>query len=347
MYDGIMNIFYAILPQSFKRRKVLNFSLQDEYFADVVHAFQDFGLKIKFSVFAGAGAYQPYALSTERLNTAIKQQQFANGFWKASENGEMRAHITLSSIHGGGRAAHDFIHEAMHLYQDMYGLFFVPLKERETLPHMLDAKSDVLAILFCEAWAQTQTIRFCYQMKMKGYKAGWKGALSHPDFGYMARSYADDLSKNIPEQEAAARCFLSWYDGEHRGFYERHALNIHELNFERLTGDILKLKTKDVQKNLRVLDVAELPTRVPENVMTDFFEMVDWRDERLSHIQTSDVQTRIDALNEKFGKANNNDISDIKCGAPIYIWNRLRVQEIDNHDVPVEMFEMAQNSRVG
>jgi hypothetical protein len=128
MYDGIMNIFYAIFPKSIKRKKLLKFCMQDEFFMGVVHAFRDFGLNIKFSAFARGGAYQPFALSTERLDTALKQQQFTTGFWRASERGDMRAQIILSSIQGRGRAAHDFIHEAMHLYQDMYGLYFVPLK---------------------------------------------------------------------------------------------------------------------------------------------------------------------------------------------------------------------------
>ncbi len=344
---AFMNIFYAMLPQSIKRRKLLKFCMQDEFFADVIHAFRDFGLNIRFSAFAGAGAYQPFALSTERLDTSVKQQQFANGFWNASAKGEMRAEIVLSSLYGGGRAAHDCIHEAMHLYQDMYGLYFVPLKERGVSPCMLDANSDIVAIKFCEAWAQTQTIRFCYKAKENGFGAGWKGALSHPDFGYMARFYEYDLAQGTDERGAAARCFLSWYEGAHRELYERHALNIHEMNFERLTNDINGLSPKDVQNNLRTLDVSALPSRLPENSITDFFACVDWTDERLKSVVTEDVQTRIDALNKKYGKADNNEISDIKCGAPIYIWNRLRVQEIDNHEVPVEMFEMAQNSRMG
>jgi hypothetical protein len=212
------------------------------------------------------------------------------------------------------------------------------------MPCILDAHSDIVAIMFCEAWAQTQTIRFCYQIKEKGMDEGWKAALSHPDFGYMARSYADDLLNNIPEQEAAAACFMRWYDGDHRGFYERHALHIHEVNFDRLTSDIHDLTVEQVQENLRTLDVSVLPSRVPENVMTDFFAHVDWTDKRLSVIQSEDVAKRIGASYEKYGNAQNGEISDIRCGSPIYIWNRLRVQEIDHHEVPIEMFEMAQNS---
>lgn len=324
-----------------KCRKVLSVCAEEPFFSDILHAFEDFGLDIRFSLFAGAGAYQPFALETERLGTAEKQQQFTNGFWNAAERGEMRAQVQLSSAYGMACAVHSFLHEAMHIYQDMYGLFFVPLKEQGMIPVALDDKSNIVAILFCEAWAQVQAIRFSYSLKEKGHEAAWKGACMHPDFAYLAHEYHADLSGGIEEKEAAARCFMRWYAGEHRSFYEQHALNIFQLNFERLTRDVPDLAKDIVQSCLRKLDVSVLPPRVSENQMTDFFPYVDWNSEVLNRVQDENVRDAVRAFEDQYGRAENTDIADIRCGSPVYIWNRLRATEIDNFDVPAEMYEMA------
>ncbi len=337
-----MNPFYFMTPARIKRKKTFEFASRHLFFADVLHAFQDYGLDLQFSMLGGVGAYQPFALSTERLDTPQKQEQFTNGFWSSAERGDMRVYITLSSMHGGGRSAHDFIHEAMHVYQDMYGLYFVPLKEDGAPPLILDANSDIVAILFCEAWAQVQTIRICYTLKERGFVKGWKGAQSHPDFSGLARGYARDMESGVEESLAAARCFKAWYMGAHREFYEGHALKIHKINFERLTQDVKNCRNEDVNRNLRRLTYPKLLERLPENEMTSFFKKVDWEDDVYRDIQTPEVARGVSEINARYGAAENTNIQDIKCGSPIYIWNRLRAREIETSEVPAELYEMAQ-----
>lgn len=334
---------YCISFQRARRRFLSRVLAQDEFFEDVFHVFQDFGIDVRFPVFQGSvGAYQPFALNTERLDTLQKQEQFTNGFWRIAERGEMRALVMLPFFQLKGRAVHDFIHELMHLYQDMYGLYFVPLKEQGVMPVCLDAKSDIVAILFCEAWAQTQTIRMCYDLGQKGFRYVWRGALSHPDFGDFARFYAQDIDDGLSEDIAMVRCFKHWYKGAHRTFYERHALDIHRKNFERLMDDVGFENLHDVQKNLRRLTYSSILERLPNNKMTAFFKNIDWNDAVFHVLQTSEVSKQVAEIEEQYGSAQNENIHDIKCGAPIYIWNRLRVREIETSEVPAELYEMAQ-----
>lgn len=315
-----------------RRRKALfDFAFQDQFFADTLHSLSDYGIDISFSPVRGAGAYHPSALSTERLDTPEKQAAFAKGFWAMTESGNIKAHITIPFFASKGRRVHDFIHEIMHVYQDMCGLYFLPLQEQGAFPVALDAYSDIVVISFCEAWAQTETIRSCWAIKENGKGYGWRGALSHPDFGYMARAYDADLKNGMDEARAAAKTFARWYEGAHREFYERHALNIYELNFVRYMKDAPHTTKEEISQNMRHITWAALMAYLPQNSTTKYFDQLD---HDIFGLKTPEVIARVQALEHDYGQCKNTAIADIKCGAPPYIWGRLRHQEISTSELP-------------
>ncbi len=290
----------------------------------IIHDLNDFGHDISFSLFTNMGAYEPFALSTESLDTAEKQQQFAHGFWDMFESGNMKAKLRFSAFCGADINAHYFLHEIMHFHQDMNGLYLLPLQEQGTFPILLDAKSDIVAIMFCEAWAEIEAIRSSWALREKGNDSGWRGALKSSDWRNLAIAYDRDLQDGMDEKCAAASIFRLWYEGTHREFYECHGLKIHEENLKCFRDNVEKISDSDISEKLRKLELPMLLARFPKGGIPDYFSLIDWVDNIYSCIKSSKVQRRIDELEQRYGKADNTNIQDIKCGAPPYLWNRLR-----------------------
>lgn len=308
--------------------------MRDTYFEPIIHDLIDYGHDISFSVFGGAGAYQPFALSTEELDTPEKQQQFSRGFWAMSESGQFRAKMKFSLWLGQGGNLHSFLHELMHFHQDMNGLYLSPLKEQGVLPMMLSLRSSIAAVLFCEAWAQTEAIRTCWSLREKGDARGWKGAINSPDWKNLARSYDKDMQGGADEKVAATALFERWYRGEHRVFYERHAADCYEMDLARFTGDVQGLSDKNTAQNLRELELPMLLARLPKDGLPSYLGHVDWENDLYNQPQDSAALDKVKEFEGKYGVPENTDIQQIKCGSPPYLWKRLRAVEITTSEVP-------------
>ncbi len=329
-----VNLSYILSAHQTKKEALLSFMMKDSFFDGVAHDLIDYGYDLKFSITGGAGAYKPFALSTEKLDTPAKQHQFANGFWKMSEAGKMKAKIQLSLLLGAEGNAHTFLHEIMHFYQDMHGLYFVPLKEEGVLPIMLDARSDVTVILFNEAWAEVEAIRTCWALNQKGDSLGWNGAVQSPDWKHLANGYDTDLNSGVDEAKAAANCFKRWYQGQNRIFYEQHAMKIFDLNYKRFLSDIVDMSDATVTNSLRSLDLPLLMSRIPVDDVPKYFAQIDLADELYSAPKSADVAKRLDVFEARYGVNHSTDIQDIRNGSPPYIWKRLRNAEVSASDVP-------------
>lgn len=328
----LSNLSHRINPHNRRRGKILSYTVQDEFFNDIIDDVLDYGLEISFSMFGGAGAYQPFALSTEALDTPEKQHQFAQGFWRMSEVGALKCQIQLSSVAGLRVNMHSFLHEAMHFYQDMRGLYLMPIQEDEVFPTMIDAKSNIVAILFNEAWAQTEALRASWSIKEKtGDARGWQGALKSPDWKALACAYAEDVGKGMDEAEVMARSFRRWYEGQHRAFYEAHGLDIYDTNFTRFKAGAGQTDPTEIHDKLRHLELPHLIARMPEHEIPAFFHHVDWLDPTYSHINDTDV---LEQLNQRYEDVDNTNIQDIKCGSPPYIWRRLVLSDKASSEIP-------------
>lgn len=317
-----LNLSYIFSSKEQKRDVLIPYALQDSFFAPIVHDFIDYGYEISFCLFGGAGAYQPFALASEPLDTPEKQEQFARGFWCHSEEGRFKAKIKLSLWLGQAGNIHSFLHELMHFYQDTLGLYLLPLKEQGVVPVMADLRSSVLVFLFCEAWAEVEAIRTCWSLNHKGLDSrGWLGALGSPDWGALARFYDGLLQEGADEAVSAARTFERWYDMPQRRYYERQATGIYEREFLRLTCDVDKDKITD---HLRCVKFSDLLLRIPQEHRPRYFEQVDW-----DLIQSQKLK-----FPERFSCACNDAWLDIKCASPPYLWKRLREGEIAGSQVP-------------
>ena len=300
--------------------------MQDEAFEKIVCDMWDYGLEVNFSIFGGAGAYQPFALSTERLDTPEKEQQFAQGFWRMSEIGALKCQIRLSAVTGLKVNIHSFLHEAMHFHQDMYGLYLMPLQEDGVFPVIMDAKSNIVAILFNEAWAQVEALRASYAiMRDSGDPRGWEGALKSPDWAVQARSYVFDMEQGMDDTKAAAKAFKRWYKSKHRNFYEAHALEIYKSSFARYKEAAGQVGEDEIAQKLRLLELPHLITKIPEAEIPAYFHEIDW---------TDPLYTKVEIPLMGHAQSDNPNIQDIKCGSPPYIWNRLRQSEKANSEVP-------------
>ena len=329
-----ISLSYILEIEEKKRDRLLDFAMKDEFFKGIIHDLIDYGYKIKFSILGGAGAYKPFALSSEKLDTPQKQQQFTHGFWKMSEAGNMKAKIQLSLLLGAGGNAHSFLHEILHFYQDMYGLYFLPLKEQRVFPTSLDANGNIVSILFCEAWAEIETIRTCWSLAQKGDDLGWVGAINSPDWKDLAKSYDYDLQNGVDEAKAAANAFRSWYKSKQRSFYETQALKIYEINFARYVDDVKDISDAQISDNLRSLELADILARIPQNHIPKFFTQIDLGDELFSKPVSANVIKSINEIEKKYGAEHSGNIQDIRCGSPPYIWKRLRNAEVEASEVP-------------
>ncbi len=322
------------MPSAQKHAALLSYAAQDPFFEKVLNDLGDFGHEVSFSFWGGAGAYIPFAVQTEALDTPTKQAQFYQGFWKITESGQFKARFRLSSLMGVHGNAHSFLHELMHFYQDMYGLYLLPIQEEGAFPVILDAYSDIVAILFCEAYAQVEAIRASWRLLQSGNDLGWRGALSSPDWAGMAKVYEQDLQSGMAEEEAASQALRYWYQGKHRHFYERHALQAYEQNFRRYGKELGANKTNDVSQFQRSLKIPMLLARLPQDDVPAYLKKTDWGDPLFTDIQNPKVRKKLLVLEGQHGQADSDNIQDIKCGTPAYIWHRLRMDAQNNADVP-------------
>lgn len=285
-------------------------------------------------------------MSTEKLNSPEKQDAFIRGFWTRIGQGDLKAKISLPLFASANSRKQDFLHELMHLYQDMHGFYFLPLQENSVFPDILDANSAIVAIMFNEAWAQTEVIRACWAIKEKGDDSGWNGAIMHRDFGYLAKGYDADLQAGMDERSAAATAFEKWYEGKHRKFYEEHALNIYDLDLARFEGSVSGMSKKEIGLHMRHLTWENLRQRIPQNKQFDYLDQI--QHEKIFSISSSEVRTAIRTYEGEYGKCENTNIKDVKCGAPPYLWLRLNDHARQNSNHPpmdMEAFIKSQNAK--
>jgi hypothetical protein len=316
-----------------KSQRLLDFAMKDSYFAAIIHDLLDYGHRVRYSPFGGAGAYTPTYLSTDPLDSTLKQQQFSNGFWAMSERGLMICKIRLSMFAGEDANKHSFLHEVMHFYQDSLGIYFTPLKEKGRLPVVLDAKSHIVSLLFCEAWAQIEAIRTCWALKDKGDASGWDGLLKSKEWSALALFYDADLESGFDEARAAANCFKEWYRGSYRVMYEKHALDIFETNVKIFSADVKGLDQGAMAASLRCAGVDDIIARIPAKERPKYMSRIEW-DNTMLDPQDKSIREKLRKIEARYGRADNNDVSDIRCGSAPYIWKRLRNAEIKESELP-------------
>lgn len=290
----------------------------DAFFSRIAEDVQSFGVDVSYHFAGGAGAYMPYALSTVKLDTPEKQTQFGMSFLTMAENKSYPVKLRFLRFLSFPVMFHYFLHEMMHVYQDMHGAYLLPLQEEGVFPVVLDLRGSVVLMLFCEAWAETEAIRASWRMREKGV---WRGAVRAPDWRELAGGYEADMQAGMEEGRAAANVFDRWYEGKHRSFYEQQAAELYEDNFTRYLQGVGG-EEGEIGDKLRCLTLPALMMRFP---VPEFFSFLDLDDKKYTGVCDPAVRTKIEAQDARFGACTNGNIQDIKCGAPIYLWKRLKL----------------------
>lgn len=310
---------YIFMPSAQKTAWLSGLARRDAFYAQILQDLEAFGFDIRYPHLGGAGAYKFGALMAEGLD-------FQSGFEKELAAGRMRAEFSLKPRFGPDIAAHTWLHELTHFFQDMHGLYFTPLLFQGRMPVMLGARSDMAAVLFCEAMAAAEAIRASWRLKIAGSPEPWRGALFSWDWGGLARRYKDLMTSGRNERSAAAEIFKAFYRTPQRGYYEAHALALHERNL------ILRLSNAGINnpraaaEYFRSVELASLPLMIPAAQRPDYLVQIDWADPIFAVPAAGRAKRRLAAIEAKFGKAENARFQDIEIGAPPSLWKEMQVK---------------------
>jgi hypothetical protein len=211
-------IGYLVSSDQEKTRWLLHYARRDPFFAAIVAELVRFGFDLKHPLKEGSGVYVPSVMS-------VNTDHFKTEFLEDIKAGKMKAKLRISSRHGAGAAAHHFLHELVHFWQDMHGLFVYPLQIANETSVQLDLVSQVAVHKLCEAMAATEAIRGSYRLKTKGYPQAWRGAMGSINWRGMAKIYEKAIVAGEPEYEAARLIFHVWYAGSQAQYYEAQVVS--------------------------------------------------------------------------------------------------------------------------
>ncbi len=261
---------------------LLELANQDAFLKSIVEDLQKFGFEIKYSLLGRAGEYRPQALQT---NVPINDA-FLDTLKISIEAGEMPAKFKLSPRFGKSHMAHTFLHELIHFYQDMSGLFLTPLEHGSIIQP--DLKSHIEITLLCEAMAATEAIKASLRLKKEGRPEAWNGAFWSLDWHDLTKNYTRDIGIGRSESEAAQNCFNGWYKSRLRHYYERRAFETY----------------KNHGQEHRSVNMAELITLLPENQRPQYLNALK------------------PALTREYKSSNNPNWQNIQIGSPPYLWKK-------------------------
>jgi len=220
-------ISYLALADDQKTRWMIALAEQDPFCATIVRELQAYGYSVRHRFYGPAGGYVPESLQVAATT------DMAQALQQLRDNRAYEARFLLSSRRGGAQAAQYFLHELIHFWQDLHGLFLTPLRRAGTPVVMLDATSHVRLSCWLEAMAATEAIRAAHRLAHLGAPAAMQGTLASLDWRGLAVAYQQDV-QTMAEVEAARRCFAGWYSSPYRRrVYERRALGAYR---QRLSG---------------------------------------------------------------------------------------------------------------
>lgn len=190
-------------------------------------------IKIRFSHHNAAGLYQPQRISTPSYCSD------ADILEALAPQRNLQLNIILSRWHSLAVSTHTFLHELVHVYQDMSGLFCLHRPDEAGRVIQLDVPSYVRVVLFSEAWAAVEAIRSSWSLKMRGDDTAWRGAMASPDWRALSQVFMAEFRKHGCENAAAFLTFRAWYQAPIKQFYEALALrDFHALDEAHAMYDV-------------------------------------------------------------------------------------------------------------
>ena len=257
---------YLSMPASQKTSWLLDLAREDAYCSKIIAEMISYGYGIEHKLFGHSGSYIPINIEMAgdcKIEDEVRLMH---------DRGEMQARFSFSSRYGGAQIAHYFLHELIHFWQDLHGLYLTPLIQKDATPVMLDASSYIAVICFCEAMAETDAIRASWRLKEAGYPIAWQGALASIDWRKHARYYEKDLHV-LSEIEAARRSFDRWYESSQRSYYEKRALSSYKKTLNKLSAN----SSDEVKEKLRHVDLEELIKILPKSERPDYLDLAEYK----------------------------------------------------------------------
>lgn len=306
----------SILFRDYKQ-KLLSLSTQDEFLARVI---RDLGNvpDIRFSWFCPTGMYTPDYI---RIHNTFPPDQIADFVL----HNKTQAGITLSRGSNFNMIVHSFFHELVHCYQDASGLFLCPLIHRGSFPVMPDLRGFIKSVLFCEAWAETESIRISWRLKQKGFLQAWHGVMQMPQWQPLAMSYQNDIMRGEAEEQAAANILSRWYAGRHRRFYEHQAIKMYQGLWKECACQV----PEDIRNNLRSVILPDFITRIPAVERPAYFDRLNLAADEYNRIHSMYARRAVARFEEAYGATQNDNMDDFSCGTLLYLKSRTRRHQID------------------
>ena len=301
---------YLVAPAAAKTNWLMQLAEKDQFFSPIVTMLKEHGHYISHPYFGRSGAYQPATLVlTEHTNL---QDAIATLQDKEVHSAEFQ----FSARHGGAQTAHYFLHELVHFWQDIHGLFLTPLEAEGHIPTMLDATSHILVTCICEAMAETEALRASWRLKEAGYPIAWQGAGRSMDWQKHARAYAQDMGE-MTEAEAALRAFLRWHDGHQRHYYEARALTA----YQDMLHHLPQHQPAELTPKFRHIHWQTWLQMMPAGAAPNYLSTSTLSNAQTSTIQCPNTAKAANAL----GVSENSTITDITIGSAAYLWHTKRL----------------------
>jgi len=314
---------FALMTAEQKTHWLIELARLDPFYARVVKILEDYGYHIQHRFYGHSGAYLPENIEIiEECETELAVQAL-------HAQGDLKAKFAFSFRFGGAQIAHYWLHELMHFWQDLHGLFLTPLQQKGAIPVMLDAPSHVAVTCFCEAMAETEALRASWRLKEKGFPVAWQGALSSQDWGQHARFYAKNMQQ-MSEVEAARHSFDRWYESGKRSYYEKRALKA----YQKTLNGLSVMNPEKVKIRLRQVNLDELLKTLPEAESPEYLNLPGYKSLDDAQLYTTAHHKRTakqaHALHAQYGTPKNPNFQDIRTGAAPYIW-KWSTDEITTH----------------
>ncbi len=313
---------YLLMPAVEKTHWLIELARHDTFYAGIISTLETYGYQVHHQFYGHNGAYLPDNIEL------IENCETEEAVKELHEQGELQARFALSSRYGGAQISHYWLHELIHFWQDLHGLFLTPLRQKDTAPVWMDASSHIAVTCFNEAMAETEALRASWRLKEKGYTIAWQGALSSLDWGKHARYYAQNLQR-MPELEAARHSFDRWYESKQRPYYEKRALKAYQKTLDEFSVNN-PAKAKSQMKRITPAELLKIMPKAERPEYLTLSSHASLNSKQYTSIHHKDTAKQVHALEEHLGAPQDQYFSEMRTGAATYIW-KWSTDEITAH----------------
>jgi hypothetical protein len=310
------NIEFLCGPDSKRDALIFENLANNKFSAQLLQNLKSYGFQIQYPLFATRGEYHVRVLKLENAKTKISKNVIEQN----------RTLFKLPLRLGRFLNTHYFLHELIHFYQDMTGMFLTSIDYHNDFSIMIDPRSAVRITLFCEAMAQTEAIMISWALKEKRSPAAWNGARKSTSWRKLALMYQNTILSGHTESEAAQVIFKAWYTTPQRNIYEWQAIKRYAFNLDNKLQSFPDKKTDEVAQYFRsahvsrLIDHLRISSPYLGSTNLEYLQNLDLDSALLNGCHNPKAHRFIKRHESHFGQCDNSKIENIILGSPVYIW---------------------------